>query len=103
GAVMGPACVGRGLAEVLAAGDAAAARPAGPAEPGEAHPVAAPEPVGARPERLDLADALVPGDQRQAARAEIALDHVQIGPAGRAGADAHPQLARPRLGRRDLG
>ena len=80
----------RRLAEVLAAGEAVAARPVGPAEPGHAEPA----PV------LVAADDLVPGNERELRVRQLAVDDVEVGAADTAGRHAQQDLSRPRLGPR---
>ena len=56
-----------------------------------------------RAELVDRADDLVAGDDGHFLLRQVALDHVQIGAADGAAADANPHLARPRLGHRQIG
>src|SRR5439155_15793183 len=68
----------REVAEVLAPRAAIAALAAGPAEPGDADPVARGEalsPLHHAP------DDLVPWHERQVRLGQLAVDHVQVGPA----------------------
>ncbi len=55
-----------------------------------------------RTEFLDRPDDLMPGDDRHFLLRQIPFDHVQIGAANGATADADPHLARPRLGQRQI-
>jgi hypothetical protein len=75
------------VAEVLGAGPAEAAGPVGRAHPGDAHALS-------RAAALDdLADDLVAGNDRIAARRELSGDDVQVGAADAAGTDLEPHLA----------
>jgi hypothetical protein len=98
-AVLVPAGVTRGAAQVLVAAPAVGAGAAGEAQPGDPHALADREPRAARAERLDGAHHLVAGHERQPARRQVALDDVQIGAAHAAGRDPHAHLAGagPRL------
>ena len=57
---------------------------------------------GAGPERRDLADDLMTGDDRRAVRRQLALEDVQVGTADAAGADTEQHLSRTGLGDRQL-
>ena len=83
----------RAVAEVLAAARAEAALAARPAEPRHAEP----------PAVAGLADDLVARHERQLRSRELAVDHVQVGAADAAGADAEKHLARGGLGALELG
>ena len=82
----------RTVAEVLPAGPAVAARPAGPRQPGHTHPVPRGEPVRAGAALRDLAHDLVPRDERQLRVRELTVDHVEIGSADAAGPHAQQHL-----------
>ena len=81
------------VAEILAALAAIGAMAAGPAEPGNADPVADAEALRALAQRRDPADDLVAGHDRQRAL-KVAVDDMEIGPADAAGGDLDQQLAR---------
>ena len=97
-AVVVPAGEARLEAEVLVAAEAEAARAVGAAQPGDADPLAHREPLGAGPAPVDPAHDLVAGHDVAAMGGQVALDHVQVGPAHAAGADPDPDLARSGLG-----
>ena len=58
--------------------------------------------LGAGSERHDLADDLVAGDDGRAVRRQLALQDVQVGAAHAAGQHPQEDLARTRLGHREL-
>uniref|UniRef100_A0A0U1PBP6 Uncharacterized protein n=1 Tax=Mizugakiibacter sediminis TaxID=1475481 RepID=A0A0U1PBP6_9GAMM len=88
------------LAQVLAAAAAVGANAAGPAQPRHADALAFAEALDARAARHHRADDLVAGDQLRLRLRQLAVDHVQIGAADRAGVHADQQLLRTRLGPR---
>jgi hypothetical protein len=90
----------RALAEILAPGAAIGARAAGEAEPGhaDAHPRL--QAAHTLAERLNVADDLMPGNQRQLGFRQLAVDDVEIGAADAASGDAQPHLLRTGLGQR---
>jgi len=100
------------LAEIFLSLGAEAALAARVAQPGDAHPPANLQRLRnrkrlmrsrkRRTQLVDRADDLVAGDDRQLLLGQIPLDHVQVGAADRATADANPHLARGRLGRRQI-
>ena len=99
-AVHGPAGERGAVAEVLPAGEAEAALPAGAVEPGDADALARAEAAGVARHR---AHHLVAGDERRFAGREFAFDHVEVRAADRAGAHPHQHLAGAGLRRRDIG
>ena len=112
-AVHVPAGEERVLAEVLLPAPAEAAGLVGLVQPRHADAVADGErrrargaarrdEVRARPERHDLADDLMTGDDGRAVRRQLALEDVQVGAADAAGQHPQEDLARTRLGHREL-
>ncbi len=108
-----PAGEQRVLAEVLLAARAEPAGPVGLVQPRHADAVAGGERRRARlaarsdelragPERHHLADDLVSGDDGRAVRRQLALQDVQVGAADAAGQHPQEDLARTRLGHRQL-
>jgi hypothetical protein len=93
----------RGIAQVLLPGHAVPAPRTGVAEPGNADPLAGPEPVHAATGLRHLADDLVARDERQLRVGQLAIDHVQVGAAHRAGLDPEEDLPGARLRHRQLG
>jgi hypothetical protein len=91
--VPGPACEVGIFAKILPVGAAETAGAAGAVEPGRADPLAGPDAGGARAAFEHPADDLMPGNDGQAPRRQVALDHVQIGAADPADADAKQHLA----------
>ena len=75
---------------------------AGMAEPSDADARRRGLQADAFADRLDPADDLVPGDDRQLRVGQFAVDDVQVGAADAAGLDPHADLASARLGRRPL-
>ena len=106
---VGRAVSGR-LAERQALGLQTQARRRGDGELGHAadhrasdHRVADPEPIDALAQRFDLAGDLQAGDERQGRLVLVFATGLQkVGEIHRGRAHAHADLARPRLGRRDL-
>ncbi len=107
-----PAGEERVLAEVLLPARAEPAGLVGPVQPRHADAVARGERrrarlaarrdgLGAGPERHDLADDLVAGDDGRAVRRQLALEDVQVGAADAAGQHPQQDLARTRLGHRE--
>ena len=82
------------VAQVFLARAAIRADAAGPAEPRHPDPVADREPVRPLPCRDHVADDLVPQDQRQFRVWQLAVDHMQIGAADRAGPHRDEHLPR---------
>ncbi len=91
------------VTEVLAAGEAIGADAVGVAQPRNPDPLAEPEALHARPERIDPTDDLVAGDDRQMGVWQIAVDHMQVGAAHPAGGDLHPNLAAAGLAIGEIG
>src|SRR5829696_3418174 len=91
------------VAQVFPPGEAVAAPAAGPTEPGHAYPVSWCKPFDVFAGLHHLAHDLVAGDQGQLGVSQLSVDHVQVGPAHAAGAYAHKDLLRLRLGRRNVG
>jgi hypothetical protein len=89
-------------AEILRTPLAEAARPAGLPQPGDPHSLPGREAPRPLSPALDPAHHLVPGHEARAAHRELALHHVQVGPADAAGLDPDAHLARARLGRLPL-
>ena len=87
----------RRVAKVLARVEAIGAVAAGMAEPGHADARAELQ-TDAVAGRLDPADDLVAGDDRQLRVRQFAVDDMQIGAADAAGLDPHADLPRARLG-----
>ena len=85
------------VAEVLLAGMAEAAAPAGAAEPRHADPLADLEAIGLRPHFRHLADDLVAGHHRIAADRQFPVDKMEVGAADPAGQHADEHLCRSRL------
>ena len=83
-------------AEVLVAATAVAAGLVGAGQPGDADPIADPEPVGAGSAGVHVADDLVAGGDLRAARRQVALGEMQVGAAHPAAGDADPDLSGPR-------
>ena len=83
-------------AEILPAGATVRADPARPAEPRDADAAAHGKAFDARPAGQHTRHDLMAGDQRQLGLAELAVDHVQVGAADRAGHHARQDLARSR-------
>ena len=100
-AVEGVAGECRAVAQILAAGAAVAALPAGPAEPRDADVVADPEPGHAGPQGRDRADDLVAEHQRQLRIGQVPVSDVEVGATHAAGRDRDEDLAgaRFRLGK----
>jgi hypothetical protein len=90
------------VAEVLPPGQAIAAGAVRPAEPGNADPIALLEALRILSTTHDGADDLVPQDQRQLRLGQLAVHDVQVGAADAAGSDLDQDLARARLGVRDV-
>src|SRR6185436_5031638 len=88
--IAGEACP---VAEVLAPASAVAALAAGPAEPGDADPLAGLEALGPLPSPDHGADDLVPLHERQLRAVEVAVDDVQVGAADATGRDGDQNLA----------
>jgi hypothetical protein len=81
--------------EVLAAAQAVAAFAVGPAEPGNAHPLARSEvPAAAH----DPSDDLVPEDERQLGVRQLTVRDMEVGPAHTASRDLDQHLAGARFG-----
>ena len=108
-----PAGEQRVLAEVLLAARAEAAGLVGLVQPRHADAVAGGErrrarlaarrdALGAGSERDDLADDLMAGHHGRAVRRQLALEDVQVGAADAAGQHPQQDLARTRLGHREL-
>jgi len=74
---------------------------AGLAKPRHADAVAHREVFDSAAQRVDPADDLMTGDDRQQA-VDVAICDVQVGPAHAARRDLHAHLARPRLGQGPL-
>ncbi len=77
--------------------EAELAHAVGPAEPGDPDPVAGAEAAAATAAGHDLADHLVAGHEQQLRVGQLAVNHVQVRPAHRAGEHPHQHLARARL------
>ncbi len=86
----------RAVAQVFPAAAAIFAFPAGPAEPGDADPVANRKAVDFAPLLNDGADDLVPQHQRQFGVGQFAVEDMKVGPADGAGLDRDQHLLRPR-------
>ena len=87
----------RSRAEVLAAGEALLALPAGPGEPRHPDPVADLESGGIDTAFDDPADDLVTGDDGELRGRDLAVGEMQIRPAHPAGLDLDQDLPGPRL------
>src|SRR5215210_2591973 len=85
------------IAEVLPAREAVAAGAVRVAEPGDADPVPRREAPDACADPLHRADDLVAGDQGQLRVGELAVHHVQVRPAHRAGVDPDHDPLGPRF------
>jgi hypothetical protein len=81
------------VAEVLPPPPAVAARPAGPSQPGNAHPVPGSESPDSLAHLRHRAHDLVPQDQRELGLGEVAIHHVEVGAAHGAGAHRQEHLA----------
>ena len=92
----------RVVAQVFVAARAVAAFAAGVAQPRHADAVADIEAFGRRAFFGDDADDFMPGNDRQLAVSEVAIDDVQIGAAHAAGANLDQQLIGRGLGKRQL-
>src|SRR5437762_12524608 len=93
----------RAIAQVLAIGSAEGADAARAPQPRHADAVTLPETRGPRTDGGHPADDLVTGDERQLRMRQLAVHHVQVGPADGAGADLQEHLARPGARPRDPG
>ena len=96
-AVAGVAGEQRVVAEVFLTAAAIGAGAVGDSRATARRPARRDEARHARAERVDPADDLMAGNERQLRARQFAVDHVQVGAADAAGRDAHPDLARPRL------
>ncbi len=90
--------VPRDAAQVLGSRGAKRAGAASVAQPRDPDALADRAPRAAGAEPVHDPDRLVARDQGEPPRREVALDDVKVGPADRAGANAHPDLARRGLG-----
>ena len=97
-----PAGEDRQGAQVLAAFAAEPADAACPGEPRDSRPVSGHPALDVRARRLDAPDDLMPEDDRQLPRCEIALGELKVGSAHAARRDTQEQLARSGLGHREL-
>ena len=95
-AVAGVSREERPVAQILLAARAIRTRPAGMAKPGDAHAFAQAEFVHAGPERIDMADDLVTGNDRKL-RMGKSPSTTCIGPADAARHHANPYFADIRL------
>ncbi len=91
------------VAQILAAAAAVIADAAGPAEPGDADPVADREAVGIGAPLHHHADDLMTRHQRQFRLRQLTVEDVQIGAAHRAGLDHDQQLPRTGPRRQQIG
>src|SRR5262245_65946636 len=98
-AVAGVAGKERPIAQILSAAAAIRADAAGRAEPRDPDALAYCESCHARPHGGDASDDLVAGYDRQLGVWQLAVDHVQIGPADTAGRNLDENFARCRFGR----
>ncbi len=101
-AVARVATVKRRVAQVLVAGEAVGAEPAGVAEPGHADARAGREAHDAGAERVDTTDDAAPRDHGQQRVREDAVDDVKVRGADAAGADLDPHLPGTRAALREL-
>src|SRR6516165_8976897 len=92
-AVAGVAGKERPLAQILSAAAAIRADAAGRAEPRDPDALAYCESCHARPHGGDASDDLVAGYDRKLGVWQLAVDHVQIGPADTAGRDLDENFA----------
>ena len=90
-------------AEILVAATAEAAVAARPAEPRHADPVALAQGVDVGSRALHRGDDLVPEDERELRRRQLAVDDVQVGAADAARPDPQQHLARRDGGDRQIG
>ena len=86
------------VAEVLPSRAAVHTCSAGPGQPGDAHAVAGPEPVGAGSGPNDRGHDLVAKYKREFGIGQLAVSHVQVGPADAAGPDLEQKLTGARVG-----
>ena len=86
------------VAEILPAGPAVPALTIGPAKPGYPHPIARTETSGPGPGPLDRRHDLVAKYKGELGIGELAVGHVQVGPADAAGPDPEQYLAGTGLG-----
>src|SRR5215208_750128 len=91
------------VAQVLPSRAAVAAGAVRVPEPGYADPVPRGETFDAPADPFDRTDDLVAGDQGQLRIRELAVHHVQVCPAHRAGVDPDKDVLRPRFRLRHLG
>ena len=91
------------VAEILPAGPAVPALTVGPAEPGHAHSIARTETSRPGPGPLDGGHDLVAKYKGKLGMGELAVGHVQVGPADAAGPDPEQELARTGLGIGEVG
>src|SRR6266699_3799396 len=104
-AVDGVAGKARPVAKIFAVGSTINTFAVGPAKPWNANAITDFElwsadrglRIGAFADLFDMADNLVPQDQRQFRIRQFAIDDVKIGPANRARAHTNEQLPRPGL------
>jgi hypothetical protein len=97
-----PAGEGRQCTQVLAAFAAEPADAACPGEPRDSRPVSGHPALDLRARGLDAPDDLMPEDDRQPSRREIALGELQVGSTHAARRDTQEQLAGSGLGHRKL-
>ena len=93
--VAGESCL---VAEVFLAGAAVGALAAGPAQPGHTHPLSYRDVLHPGPGGNDLANDLVPRDDRVSKRWQVAIHDVQVGAAHPTG--VHPEQNLPQAGTR---
>src|SRR5262245_63527659 len=89
----------RPIAQILSAAAAIRTDATGRAEPRDPDALAYCQSCHARPHGGDASDELVAGHDRKLGVWQLAVDHVQIGPADTAGRDLHENFAGCRLGR----
>src|SRR5262249_41240646 len=89
----------RSIAQILSAAAAIRADAAGRAEPRDPDALAYCQSCHARPHGGDASDDLVAGHDRKLRAWQLAVDHVQIGPADTAGRDLNENFAGCRFGR----
>ncbi len=86
------------VAQVLAAAQAVATAAAGPAQPGNAYPLAHGGGRDALTQGVDRAHDLVTENERQLGMLQLAVENVQVGPADAARVNLDPHLSRPGRG-----
>src|SRR5919109_2016570 len=85
------------VAEILSSTQAIGTLVATPAEPGDADAIAEPEALHGFPSLLDCSHDFVTGYERKLWLGQLAINHVKVSAANRAGMNADQNLARARF------